>query len=157
MVLLRREVPDLFHEEFDKIEKLIGFSNSPKLGWDSTQASLRTHSIQKSEQATSDHYKFSRLSNLLETNRNQRHAGIIVRSLNPDLDWFAPIYDSKPPRTLLTRELFALPDSNDSRANRYRICSQWLRLKIHLPVAYLHNFKKPEAIIWKNLWQSLIT
>jgi hypothetical protein len=32
MVLLRREVSDLFHEEFDKIDKLIGFSNSPKFG-----------------------------------------------------------------------------------------------------------------------------
>ena len=156
MVQLRREVPDLFYEEFDKANKPINFSKTPKLGWDFSQASLRTHSTQKSAQATSDRYNFSKLSNLLETNRNQRNAGKIVRSLNPNLDWFAPIYDSKPPRALLTRELFALPDSNDSRANQHRICSQWLRLKIHLPVADLHNFNKPEAIIWKNLWRSLI-
>ena len=156
MVQLRREVPDLFYEEFDKVNKPINFSKTPKLGWDFSQASLRTHSTQKSAQATSDRYNFSRLSNLLETNRNQRNAGKIVRSLNPNLDWFAPIYDSKPPRVLLTRELFALPDSNDSRANWHRICSQWLRLKIHLPVADLHNFKEQEAIIWKNLWRSLI-
>ena len=156
MVQLRREVPDLFYEEFDKVNKPINFSKTPKLGWDFSQASLRTHSTQKSAQATSDRYNFSRLSNLLETNRNKRNAGKIVRSLNPNLDWFAPIYDSKPPRVLLTRELFALPDSNDSRANWHRICSQWLRLKIHLPVADLHNFKEQEAIIWKNLWRSLI-
>ena len=156
MVQFRREVPDLFYEEFDKVNEPINFSKTPKLGWDFSQASLRTHRTQKSAQATSDRYNFSRLSNLLETNRNQRNAGKIVRSLNPNLDWFAPIYDSKPPRVLLTRELFALPDSNDSRANWHRICSQRLRLKIHLPVADLHNFKEPEAIIWKNLWRSLI-
>ena len=123
MIQLRREVPDPSYEEFDKVNKPINFSKSPKLGWDFSQASLRTHSTQKSAQATSDRYNFSRLRNLLGTNRNPRLAGKIIRSLDPDLDWFAPIYDSKPQRALLTRELFALPDSNDSRANRYRVCA----------------------------------
>jgi hypothetical protein len=32
MVQLRREVPDLFYEEFDKVNKPINFSKTPKLG-----------------------------------------------------------------------------------------------------------------------------
>lgn len=123
-------MPDLSQARFNGVDKPLSFSNIPKLEWNSIQASLVLPVFRNQQsllQATMVHPEFVRINS-----------------------WFhsrTSLLETK------TRSAFRL---TRSRSNRGRVCSTVL-WQIHLPITVSHSFEEPEAIVWKDLRQSLIT
>ena len=111
--------------------KPINFSNSPKLEWNSIQASLVLPVLRNWQ-------------NLLQTTMVQ------PKLIRTNLQFH-------PTTGLLEAKTRCTDGLNCSRENRHRVCSTVLRPQIHLPTTDSHSFEEPEAIIWKIWDSSLIT
>ena len=116
MAQLRRKVTNLSQARFDRVNKPLSFSNSPKLSLDFIQASLVLPVFRNQQK-------------LLQT--TMVHPELICTNL-----WFQPT------KSLLETKARCTSGLNRSRENRCRVCSTVLRPQIHLPTANFHNFKR---------------
>ena len=112
MAQLRRKVTNLSQARFDRVNKLLSFSNSPKLSLDFIQASL-----------------------VLPVFRNQQKL-LQTTMVHPEL--ICTNLQFQPTKSLLETK---------ARCAHRSIYQQQIFI----------TSKEPEAIIWKNLWQSLST